>query len=123
MYTRIRFSHPSLSDSCIHLYRKIIETLKGAGKRVAVTATTGMAARNYPNGTTLHHWAGLGDCRHDIDDIINTLRPSTINIIQNTDVLTIDEVGMLSASNLEAVEKICRNVRKNGKVFGGLQVR
>lgn len=41
-----------------HLLSNIKDLLWNQGKRVAVTATTGIAAVNV-GGCTLHHWAGI----------------------------------------------------------------
>lgn len=41
------------------LLREIINFLGGPGRRVAVTASTGIASINI-SGTTLHSWAGIG---------------------------------------------------------------
>jgi ATP-dependent exoDNAse (exonuclease V) alpha subunit len=41
------------------LLREIIRVLRSPGRRVAVTASTGIASINI-GGTTLHSWAGIG---------------------------------------------------------------
>jgi hypothetical protein len=41
------------------LLREIIRVLRSTGRRVAVTASTGIASINI-GGTTLHSWAGIG---------------------------------------------------------------
>ena len=40
----------------------------------------------------------------------------------NAEVLIIDEIGLLSAKVIEEVELICRHLKGNDKIFGGLQV-
>ena len=42
--------------------------------------------------------------------------------ICETDVLVIDEIGLLSAHLLEKTEFLCRTVRSTNKLFGGIQV-
>lgn len=104
-------------------YRKIVQQLRQNGRRVAVTATTGMAA-NMIAGETLHHWCGIGDLRHTDTALLSALHHTEVERrIRETDVLLIDEVGMLSATTFNTVEYICRNVRQVDKVFGGIQVR
>ena len=43
------------------IYRKICHHMKEVGRKVAVTATTGLASQQYRDfgGTTVHKWAGL----------------------------------------------------------------
>ncbi len=107
----------------IYIFREIIDALRDKDRIVAVTATTGMAAQNYPGGTTLHNWCGIGDCRHAKADILTAvMHTSTAEHIRQTDVLVVDEIGMLSAATLETVEYVCRHVRQVDVVFGGMQV-
>lgn len=95
---------------------------------VAVTATTGMASLQIGHGaTTLHHWAGILDGRHtyeklaelfDNDDQFSNAKKR----IEEADTLIIDEISMLSLKVFEMVEFVCRHVKKNTKIFGGIQV-
>ena len=96
--------------------------LKERGKEVAVTASIGMAAIPL-RGTTVHHWAGLGDNRHTKEKILETLNEESKARITKADVLILDEVGMISEAVFSKLEFITRNVRGNNLVFGGLQVR
>lgn len=90
---------------------------------MATTASTGMAAQNYTGGTTVHHWCGIGDGRYADTALLAVIQHTeTAKRIVDSDVLTIDEVGMLSATVFETVEYICRNIRQIDRVFGGLQV-
>ena len=38
------------------------------------------------------------------------------------EVLIIDEISLLSAKAFDAIEKICRSIKNNGLIFGGIQV-
>lgn len=97
-------------------------------KKVAVTATTGMASTQLGfNATTLHHWSGILDGRYslprlkelfDHDDRFAAARSR----IENTDCLTIDEISMLSKKTMELVDSVCKHVRKSQHMFGGIQV-
>lgn len=95
--------------------------LKDKGKEIAVTASTGMAAIPL-GGTTVHHWAGLGDNRFTKEKTLDVLKEEAKARIAKADVLVLDEVGMISAAVFTKLEYITRNVRGNDLVFGGLQV-
>ena len=80
------------------------------------------------DATTLHHWSGLGDgrltkeelnARFLTDDSFAEARKR----IAVTDVLAIDEIGMVSEVVFDKLEAVCRLIKGNNKVFGGLQVK
>ena len=96
-------------------------------KKIHITASTGIARLNFRNGLTLHHWSGYGDGHKNIDDLIQEIIVSVGNQnrkaeIQECEVLIIDEIGMISAKMFSEVELICRSVRGNSNIFGGIQV-
>lgn len=94
------------------LVREAVSRLRNAGKTVAVTASTGMAARQYAQqgGTTIHHWAGMLDGRYDNQYLLRRLEAaddqSVIKRINETDVLLIDEISMISAKTFEQVSLV-----------------
>lgn len=92
-------------------------------KRVAVTASTGIAA-SHIGGTTIHSWSGLGIAELLSDDLLAKLKNSRHirKRLNRTDILVIDEVSMLHGSRLNMVNKLCKEVRDNKLPFGGLQV-
>lgn len=108
-------------------------------KKMAVTAPTGVAAMN-AGGTTLHalFWLPFGTyiedypLRWDETDthIYNKSRLfSTIKltkqrraILQELELLVIDEVSMVRADTLDAIDTILKSVRRDMRPFGGLQV-
>lgn len=97
-------------------------------KNVAMTATTGIAATNI-NGKTIHNYSNLGvKDRFDLENeekvisLANHMKLPYKTSICNTDILVIDEISMLHDYQLNAVDKIIRNIRKNDTPFGGLQV-
>lgn len=106
-----------------YLLNEFIDTLRRSGKKVAVTASTGIAATHL-NGTTIHSWSGIG--------IADTLSPYALDAIvqkqylhtrfNSTDVLIIDEISMFDAPRLDAVDTVLRAVRNNDVPFGGIQV-
>lgn len=90
----------------------------------AITASTGIAATHIC-GTTIHSWSGIG-IRHSLDkyeiDRIASIE-RIVRRIENTYVLIIDEISMLSADALSMVDAVCRDVRHSpDQAFGGLQV-
>ncbi len=105
------------------LLNKYIDYLKENNKSVAVTASTGIAA-THMNGTTLHSWSGLGIketlTKSDIKKLLK--KPYLKKHYKNTKVLIIDEVLMLTASQFDAVDAICRQFKTSFKSFGGMQV-
>jgi len=100
-----------------------ISGLKFHEKKVAVTATTGIAA-TYLKGLTIHSWSGIG--------IKNTLSAAEIeNLLKRRylrkrfnrlDVLIIDEVSMLQPETLEMVDILLREFKKTTEPFGGVQL-
>lgn len=101
---------------------QFIKQAETANKRVAITASTGIAA-SHINGTTIHAWAGIG--------IADKLTPSDFSRIEhgraaiqirNAQVLIIDEVSMLHDFRLDMINTVTQVVRGNNRPFGGLQV-
>jgi PIF1-like helicase/Helix-turn-helix domain len=108
-------------------------------KKTIVAATTGIAAIN-ANGVTLHSQfqlplAAFIPARIEFQTNLSTNfeTQSTIlrhmrmsnekrNIIREAELLIIDEVSMLRADTLDAIDFILRYVRKNQYSFGGIQV-
>ena len=112
---------------------KFIEISRKTGKKVAVTATTGLAATHL-GGNTIHSWSGMG-IRDEIDDYFFAKFGKTrARQIRETDILIIDEISMLHDFQLDLVEEILRRIRttgddmtpqklrENDKPFGGIQV-
>lgn len=94
-----------------------------SGKKVAVTASTGIAATHI-GGTTIHSWTGIGIreqlTQHDIT--IYKGRNTLVKRYVTTDVLVIDEVSMLAGRFLDMVNQMCKAMRENNAPFGGMQV-
>ena len=101
---------------------KFIALAKNEGKKVSVTATTGLAATHL-GGNTIHAWSGMGI--HDFlpQRFFENISKSRAEIIKNTDILIIDEISMLHDFRLDMVDEICCRVRDELEVpFGGIQV-
>jgi ATP-dependent DNA helicase PIF1 len=106
-----------------YVLNEFVRRAKKRGKRVAVTASTGIAATHI-GGSTIHSWSGLGIkdilSQWDIDKHKNNDR--LIKRYNATDILVIDEISMLHGSRLDMVNQVCKLLRGNDKPFGGLQV-
>lgn len=104
-----------------YVLNKFIRRAKKAGKSVAVTATTGLAATHL-NGTTIHAWSGIGV--HDAIDkhMVAKLGKTRQELIKKADILVIDEISMLHDFRLDMVEAVLRQVRDVSEPFGGVQV-
>jgi len=88
-------------------------------KRVVVVAPTGIAALNV-QGQTIHKFFKLPPKLYTP----GSLKPnSSLSIIlRNTDLLIIDEVSMLRADLLDAIDERCREACRNNVPFGGIQL-
>jgi hypothetical protein len=110
------------------------------GKQIAVVAPTGVAAMN-AGGETIHSFlqlplgpfvpgnaGGFGkkaDGTQDKHSLIANLRlkEPKINLIRRLELLIIDEVSMVRADVLDAIDLVLRHVRRNHyQPFGGVQV-
>ena len=104
-----------------YVLNQFIQAARDEGKKVTVTATTGLAATHL-GGTTIHAWSGIG--------VLNVLPPryheslskARRETIEKTDVLVIDEISMLHDFRLDMVDEILRKVRGDDRPFGGIQV-
>jgi ATP-dependent DNA helicase PIF1 len=106
-----------------HLLNRFINHLKSQIVMVGVTASTGIAATHL-GGITIHSWSGMGIREELTHDDLKKLRRKHYlrQRINDTEVLIIDEISMLSAEQLDTVDMICREFRKCDLPFGGLQV-
>jgi len=105
------------------LLNKYIAYLKGNHRRVAITASTGIAA-THMNGVTIHSWSGLGlKDKLTENDIQKLLKKSYLKKkFRDTNVLIIDEVSMLHSFQFDIVNRICQAFKGNIRAFGGMQV-
>lgn len=102
---------------------KFIEFARVNNKRIAITASTGIAA-SHINGQTIHSWSGLGikDTLNDWDIERMSYKPYTVEKYNACDILIIDEISMLHGSRLDMVNRVAQWLRESKKPFGGLQV-
>ncbi|KAF7562686.1 hypothetical protein G7046_g1446 [Stylonectria norvegica] len=109
------------------LMRAIITELKKKyakdPERVAVTASTGLAACNI-GGITLHSFSGIGLGKEDAPTLIKKIRrnPKAKNRWLRTKVLILDEVSMVDGELFDKLSQIGRTIRNNGRPFGGIQL-
>jgi len=106
-----------------YVLNQFIKRAQRAGQRVAVTASTGIAA-SHLNGTTIHSWSGLGilDELHDEEARKLGASDKLIKRYNAADVLVIDEVSMLHGYRLDMINRLAKILRANDAPFGGLQV-
>ena len=106
-----------------YVINKYVTWLEAAGLKVAVTASTGIAATHI-GGLTIHSWSGIGIkdnlTPQDLDAIAS--KEKIVKRAQKTDVLIIDEISMLSNGTLKMVDQVLRTVRQKPEAFGGLQI-
>ena len=119
------------------LLKKIVATTY---KQTIIVAPTGIAALN-AGGVTIHSFFQLPfggfipefDVDAQFTQYVKLETKSTLMrhfrmnatrkaIMRNMELLIIDEVSMLRADTLDAIDWTLRNVRKINKPFGGVQV-
>ena len=76
---------------------------------------------------TSFSWAGLYDGRYDnvtLKDLVlkDDKYAKVRENVGKCDVIIIDEVSMLSKKDFEQLEMVCRVVKGNGLIFGGIQL-
>jgi len=95
-------------------------------KRMVVTAPTGVAAIN-AGGMTLHSFFQLpfGLYLPDTSRQVNNQRRFSrdkIQLLRTMDLLIIDEISMVRADVLDAVDDVLRRYRDDSRAFGGVQL-
>jgi ATP-dependent exoDNAse (exonuclease V) alpha subunit len=106
-----------------YVLNEFVRRARKRRRRVAVTASTGIAATHI-GGSTIHLWSGLGTR----DTLTSKARDRLFlndelrRRYRQTDVLVIDEVSMLHGVRLDLVNETCQLLRESDAPFGGLQV-
>lgn len=101
-------------------------------KRFVVLAPTGVAAIN-AGGSTIHSFFQLPLCpylpdvkelvtEYQLPDRYRSLSKERIKIIRTLDLLIIDEISMVRADLLDAVDMSLRRYRRSDMPFGGVQL-
>lgn len=108
------------------------EIVANTSKRCAIVAPTGVAAMN-AGGVTIHSFFQLPLCPYlpDVKELVTeyqmpernrTLRRERIKILRTLDLLVIDEISMVRADILDAMDHVLRTYRRNDRPFGGVQL-
>ena len=98
-----------------------------SSKRIVVVAPTGIAAIN-AEGVTIHSFFQLSfapfipDVQYKLKEQQYRFSKQKIRVIQSIDTLVIDEISMVRADLLDAVDNVLRRFRKNNLPFGGVQM-
>lgn len=98
-----------------------------SSKRIVVVAPTGIAAIN-AEGVTIHSFFQLSfapfipDAQYKLKEQQYRFSKQKIRVIQSIDTLVIDEISMVRADLLDAVDSVLRRFRKNQLPFGGVQM-
>ncbi len=106
-----------------YLLGKFVANAISKGRKVAVTASTGIAATHI-SGSTIHSWSQIGikETLEAKDIAALARRGKLVSRFLNTDVLVIDEVSMLSGNFLSMLDTLARELRRDHSPFGGLQM-
>jgi len=106
--------------------------MEETNRRVAITATTGVAALNL-GGETVHRRTGIGHtARPELaPGVVTQWRRRQFGgwrerdrwgTLQGIDTIVIDEVSMLRRDQIELIDKVLRGVRDLDEPFGGVQL-
>jgi hypothetical protein len=103
-------------------------------KRMVVVAPTGVAAIN-ASGQTIHSFfqlpfgpqlpenaLGKAFNAKSLASQYQKLNKKKINLMRSLDLLIIDEISMVRADVLDAIDAVLRRVRRSQKPFGGIQL-
>jgi hypothetical protein len=112
-----------------YLLKYIVQQSAGEGKRVFLTATTGIAAENLKarigsfriRGSTLDSFMGI----NFIPEWRERSPPMTEKKLQNIrhmDILIVDEISMFTSEKLRILDDALRHFRNSTEKFGGVQL-
>lgn len=97
---------------------------KISNKRMVVVAPTGVAAIN-AGGVTIHSFFQLSFgpvIPGTKDQPVKRFARDKINLIRSLDLLVIDEISMVRADTLDAIDEVLRRYKDHSKPFGGVQL-
>ncbi len=106
-----------------HTVNRYVEWLRENDVDPAITASTGIAATHI-KGMTIHSWSGIGIAEYLTPELVDRVasKEHVVRRITKAKVLIIDEVSMLSAEVLSMVDAVAKEIRRNDRAFGGMQV-
>jgi len=106
-----------------YVINQYIAYLEACGVKVAVTASTGIAATHI-GGMTIHAWSGIGArdqlSQYDLEAI--TTKEKIMRRVKKAQVLVIDEISMLDGKIIDMVNIVCKSIRQSTEAFGGIQI-
>jgi len=107
---------------------------KKTPKRMVVVAPTGVAAIN-AGGVTIHSFFQLSfgpqlahlisstnAAKNEKNEYVKRFNREKIRLIKSIDLLVIDEISMVRADMLDAVDEVLRRFKDRNKPFGGVQL-
>ena len=102
--------------------------VKESPKRMIILAPTGIAAIN-AGGMTIHSFFQLPFAPYIPGTAFGSdakyrfrFGKEKLNIMRSIDLLVIDEISMVRADLLDAIDDVLRRFRRNSKPFGGVQL-
>lgn len=101
--------------------KEFVKEAKKRGRRISITATTGIAATHI-GGSTIHSWSGIGIGNKLPPGFIYTISEVRRKAIKKVDVLIIDEISMMNDYVFDMVNEAMKLIREDDRPFGGLQI-
>ena len=103
--------------------RYAIKNHKGQPRKIAITATTGIAACNV-GGITINSFAGVGTAEGSVSEMAARVMGNEYSKKRwrDHDILVIDEISMMPGQFLDKLNFVAQRVRNNRSAFGGMQL-
>ncbi len=89
-------------------------------KKMVVLAPTGVSAVNI-DGETIHAFFGLKP-GYELPEALKLQQPKNPSLYKRIESIVIDEISMVRADLMDAMDIFLRNVRKSDEPFGGVQM-
>jgi ATP-dependent DNA helicase PIF1 len=108
-----------------YVIRAIVKAFESMDMRCAVTAMTGSAAVLLEcKARTLNSWAGIRLGELTAEKLVERVRSKRTSELRwkLTDLLIVDEVGMLTPELFRKLDYVARTIRGSNMPFGGMQV-
>ena len=107
--------------------REVASLLLADEKKIAITATTGIASLNLSVSgciaTTFHRFAGIETGQGDPQELYALAqKKNSMKKWRGTEILIIDEISMFGAELFTKVEYVARTMRGNDRPFGGMTI-
>ena len=103
--------------------RYAIKNHSGKPRKIAITATTGIAACNI-GGITINSFAGVGTAEGSVPEMCARVMGNEYSKKRwrDHDILVIDEVSMMPGQFLDKLNFVAQRARNNRSTFGGMQL-